>query len=72
MWAEIRTDYYDSITHVTLVDAWLTDDDNEEGKVIALVGDDGNVTYLDNRARTDAMAQETIRNLLAEIGNRGN
>lgn len=36
-WAEIRSDYYDDEEEKQYVDAWLTDDGNEEGKVIAKI-----------------------------------
>jgi hypothetical protein len=57
IWGEIRWDYLDD--HFT-IDAWLTDDDMEEGKVIAKVDKEGNVQYLDERAKTNPYAQEII------------
>ena len=36
-WAEIRCDFYDNKEEKYFVDAWLTDDDNEEGTVIAKI-----------------------------------
>lgn len=68
-WSEIRNDFIDmnSNTLVVCVDAWLTDDDNEEGKTIArVIGkemDNGiyyEVIYNDNDAITDEYAQEMI------------
>ena len=64
-WAEIRSDYYDDEEGVQTVDAWLTDDDNEEGKVIAkirLVTKE--VIYLDKDARRDCYALEVINEVL--------
>ena len=36
-WSDIRSDYYDDIEEVQTVDAWVTDSDDEEGKVIAKI-----------------------------------
>lgn len=64
-WAEIRSDYYDDEEGVQTVDAWLTDDDNEEGKVIAKIRlDTKEVIYLDKDARRDCYAQEVINEVL--------
>lgn len=58
IWGEIRWDYLDDII---TIDAWLTDDDNEEGRVIAEIEADGEIIYKDDRAKTDAYAQEIIK-----------
>ena len=58
IWGEIRWDYLDDIISI---DAWLTDDDMEEGKVIAEIEADGEVKYRDERAKTDIYAQEIIQ-----------
>jgi hypothetical protein len=60
IWGEIRNDFIDDdgIAHI---DAYLTDDDMEEGKVIAEIEADGEVIYKDDRAKTDAYAQEIIQ-----------
>ena len=58
IWGEIRWDYLDDIISI---DAWLTDDDMEEGKVIAEIEADGEIIYKDERARTDSYAQELIQ-----------
>ena len=66
-WAEIRGDFYDDEEKVQCIDGWLTDDDNEEGQVIAKVHlDTGNVEYLDQDAKTDEYAQEVIREVLED------
>lgn len=64
IWGEIRNDFEDEgIVHI---DAFLTDDDNEEGKVIAKVNvRTKEVEYLDDRARTDKYAQEIIQDVLS-------
>jgi len=63
IWSEIRSDFQDGdIVHI---DAFLTDDDNEEGKVIAKVNvRTKDVEYIDNRAKTDNYAQEEINEWL--------
>ena len=61
-YAEIRCDFYDNEEEKWFVDAWFTDDDNEEGTVIAKVNyKTKEVEYLDNDAKTDSLAQE-VRN----------
>lgn len=81
IWKEIRNDYIeteDSLSEheqdaeaIVCIDAWKTNDDNEEGEVIAKVVlckcGSVIVVYINNAARTDEYAQEvineTIRNL---------
>ena len=63
IWGEIRNDCEDGDT--VYIDAWLTADDNEEGKVIARVNvRTKEVEYLDDRAKTDSYAQEMIQEYL--------
>ena len=65
-WSEIRNDFIDDqgIAHI---DAWLTPDDNENGEVIARVDtESGEILYLDDRARTDELAQEKIKEILED------
>jgi len=63
IWGEIRNDFEDG--DITYIDAFLTADDNEEGKVIAKVNvRTKEVQYLDQRARDDSYAQEMIQELL--------
>jgi hypothetical protein len=65
IWGEIRNDHEDD--DITMIDAWLTDDDNEEGAVIAEVNRaTGEITYKDDRAKTDPLAQELIREVMEE------
>ncbi len=64
-YAEVRGNFYDDIEEVQLIDAWTTDDDNEEGIVIAKVHlDTKQVDYLDPDAKTDEYAQEIINEVL--------
>lgn len=61
-WAEIRTDYINEMDDFLRVDAWKTDDDGEEGKVIAYIDTlSGRVLYVDPAAITDEYAQEEIK-----------
>lgn len=67
-WKEIRSTYRGEGT-VRPVDAYLTDNDMEEGCVIANFDiKDKTVTYLDDDARTDLYAQEVISSILKEYG----
>ena len=64
-WAEIRCDFFDEEEEKYFVDAWKTDNSNEEGIVIAKIDlADGTVEYLDENAKTDEYAQEVIREML--------
>jgi hypothetical protein len=63
-WKEIRNDYTDSAEGLTYIDAWTSPDDDEDGRTIATIDLDGNVTYKDERAKTDKGAQEAIREIL--------
>jgi len=62
-WKEIRNDYTDSAEGLTYIDAWKSMKD-DEGASIATIDLDGNVTYKDERAKTDKGAQEAIREIL--------
>ena len=68
IWSEIRSNFEDeSIVHI---DAWITPDDNEDGRVIANINKiTGNVQYIDDRAKTDTYAQEIINEVLIGTGN---
>lgn len=67
IWGEIRNDFTDG-DDITHIDAFLTDDDNEEGLVIARVSwVTGCVEYIDDRAKTDNYAQEMIQQVLGDI-----
>jgi hypothetical protein len=67
-WAEIRNDFVCEDSHKIYIDAWLTEDDNEEGIVIARIDmDTKNIEYFDDEARTDDYAQEVIKETIAEL-----
>lgn len=65
IWSEIRNDFIDNgIVHI---DAWISADDNEEGKVIAKINIDTKIIqYIDDRAKTDCYAQEIINEIINE------
>ena len=64
-WGEIRNDFIDEDKGIATIDAWVTEDDNEEGTVIAEINIvTGLVTYMDTRAETDDYAQEVIKEIL--------
>jgi len=66
-WAEIRCDFFDEIEQKWYVDAWKTNSDNEEGKVIAKISLDKSIEYLDKDAETDKYAQEIIQTKIKMI-----
>lgn len=69
-YGEIRNDFYDDQEQKVYIDAWFTEDDNEEGTVIAKVNyKTKEVEYLDADARMDDYAQEKINETLSEIDN---
>jgi hypothetical protein len=70
IWSELRNDFEDD-NGTIFIDAWLTNDGNEEGKVIAKVSknEEGQVVvdYLDERAKTDPSAQEIIQESIKQF-----
>lgn len=63
-WAEIRITHFDEDEKAYFVDAWTTDDDNEEGSVIAKIYPESKIVkYLDPDAITDQMAQREIQRM---------
>jgi hypothetical protein len=66
IWSEIRNDFEDDFQ--LHIDAWTTPDDNEEGKVIAKINTiTKEVTYLDERAKTDQYAQTMIKEAICDL-----
>ena len=63
-WTEVRNDYTEPGVMLTYIDAWKNPDDADDGATIATVDLDGNVTYRDERAKTDKGAQEAIQEIL--------
>jgi hypothetical protein len=67
-YSEIRNDFYDDTENKVYIDARFTEDDNEEGTVIAKVNyKTKEIEYLDKDAMTDKCAQEIINETLKEI-----
>lgn len=67
-WAEIRNDFVCEDSHKVYIDAWITDDDNEEGVVIARIDmNTKNIEYFDDDARSDDYAQQIIKEVIAEL-----
>lgn len=69
IWKEIRAEYEED--GVVFVDAWKTEDDNEQGTVIAKIfkeGESARITYLDERAKLDIYAQEVINEAIQKCG----
>lgn len=69
-WAEIRNDFVCEDSRKIYIDAWLTEDDSEEGVVLARIDiSTKNIEYFDDDARTDTYAQEVINETLSDIDN---
>lgn len=66
-WSEIRNDFYDDEGKCITIDAWITGSDDEEGRIIARVFDDGKIEYVDEDAKTDPYAQEKIKEALIDM-----
>ena len=67
--AEIRTDYIDE-QNLQYIDVWETDNDNEEGKTVAVVDlDTSKVIFFDNGYRLNKRIKEAINNILSDIKN---
>lgn len=61
-YAELRNNYTDEDKNEVYIDAWKTDDDSEEGTVVAKINTKTyDITYLDAAAITDPEAQELIQ-----------
>jgi len=64
---EVRCDHNNDEGFWT-VDAWKTTDNNESGKVVAVIEQNsGNVFYIDPAARHSLLAQEVIRDKIYDI-----
>ena len=64
-WRDIRCDFFNEEEEKYMVDAWKTDNDSEEGTVIAKLDlADGTVEYIDEDAKTDKYAQTVIKEML--------
>lgn len=67
-WSEIRNDFVCEDSHKIYIDAWTTDNDSEEGTVIARIDiDTGSIEYFDEDAKTDDYAQEVIKETINEL-----
>ncbi len=64
-WRDIRCDFFNEEEEKYMVDAWKTNNDSEEGMVIAKLDlADGTVEYIDEAAKTDEYAQTVIKEML--------
>ena len=67
-YSEVRCNFLDERDHFWRVDAWETDDEWEEGVVVALIDDwTGRVVYIDNAAIEDDLVQEVIAEKMHKI-----
>lgn len=66
IWSEIRNDFEDD--GYINIDAWVTGDDNEDGRVITKIHKViKQVEYIDLRTKTDKYAQEVIQESLSDL-----
>lgn len=64
---EVRIDFVDD-DNLQHVDCWFTEDDNEEGRTVAVVDlDSDKVIFFDNRFRADEKVKEAIQEILNKI-----
>ena len=64
---EIRTDYTDDQNY-THVDYWKTENDNEEGRTIAIIcRDTKKVYFIDNGFRSNDLVKIAISEVLSEL-----
>lgn len=66
-YAEVRNDYFDETDNFWRIDAWETDDDNEDGKVVAYVHTSGDAVICEPKARNSALVKEAIKELQQRI-----
>lgn len=65
---EIRNNFVDEEDHKVYIDAWKTENPNEEGSVIAKIDlATYEVEYLDEKAKRDPYAQEMIRKTVSDL-----
>ena len=61
IWKEIRNDYTENDSGLTMIDGYKSTDKDEGGRVIATVDADGVVKYMDSDAKNNLYAQEIIK-----------
>ena len=64
---EVRSNYYNEEEHATYIDAWETDDPNEDGIVVAKVFDDSRVEYLVKGFENDPLIAGEIASVLERV-----
>ena len=67
-YSKLRNNYTNEGEHEVYIDAWKTDDDSEEGTVIAKINTKTyDITYLDAAAITDPEVQELIQDTIHNL-----
>ena len=67
--SEVRITFYDEEKKHWCVDVWHTDDDNEEGEVVAYIDDKGKIQWLNEQAKDNEIIQEEINVFLTDMEN---
>lgn len=67
IWKQVKSSHVDDKGN-THIDAWLTDDQMEDGRTIAIINKKGtSVRYLDDRASSDSLALKVTGEALVSI-----
>lgn len=67
-YAEIRSDFVNKEENALYIDAWKTNNPNEEGKILAKIDlDSKEVTYLDKGAKTDDEVKSVINEAVCKL-----
>ena len=63
----VEISYFDEDSNFWCVDAWRTDDDNEEGKVVAVIHESGDYYITDPDAQICSNVHQAISDKVSEI-----
>lgn len=67
IWKQVKSSHVDEKGN-THIDAWLTDDQMEDGRTIAIINKKGtSVRYLDDRASSDSLALKVTGEALHKV-----
>ena len=68
MFAEVRCTYFDDGLREWFIDGWKTDNDNEEGVIVATINEDTfEVNYRKAEYKKDPIVLEVVKDKLREI-----
>ena len=64
IYSEVVINFYDDIKNEWTIDTWKTDDDNEEGMVVARINLKGEINWEVEDAKNDPMVKEEIERFM--------